>query len=76
MDNALEEVVYVLIRVHAPVMEEHNILEIVRVIQKMLNAVIIYLVNLVMEELEHVHLLAVVTQLVDNVQEEVILNAA
>ena len=76
MDNALEEVVYVLIRVHAPVMEEHILLEIVRVIQKMLNAVIIYLVNLVMEELEHVHLLAVVTQLVDNVQEEVILNAA
>ena len=76
MDNALEEVVYVLIRVHAPVMEEHIRLEIVQVIQKMLNAVIIYLVNLVMEELEHVNLLAVVTQLVDNVQEEVILNAA
>ena len=76
MDNALEEVVYVLILVHEPVMEEHIRLEIVQVIQKMLNAVIIYLVNLVMEELEHVHLLAVVTQLVDNVQEEVILNAA
>ena len=57
-------------------MEEHIRLEIVQVIQKMLNAVIIYLVNLAMEELEHVHLLAVVTQLVDNVQEEVILNAA
>jgi hypothetical protein len=78
MAHVLEEMVYVSIQVNAAVLEVQLIRENVQVIQLVLNAVIIYLVEQMMEEVENVYFQANAVELlsVENALEEMISNAA
>jgi hypothetical protein len=78
MAHVLEEMVYVSIQVNAAVLEVQLIRENVQVIQLVLNAVIIYLVGQMMEEVENVYFQANAVELlsVENALEEMISNAA
>jgi hypothetical protein len=77
MAHVLEEMVYVSIQVNAAVLEVQLIRENVQVIQLVLNAVIIYLVEQMMEEVENVYFQANAVELlsVENALEEMISNA-
>jgi hypothetical protein len=78
MENVLEEQVYVSIQVDAAVLAVQLIQENVQVIQIVLNVVIIYLVEQMMEEVENVYFQANAVELlsVENALEEMISNAA
>jgi hypothetical protein len=77
MAHVLEEMVYVSIQVDAAVPEVQLIRENAQVIQIILNVVIIYLVEQMMEELENVYFQANAVDLlsVENALEEMISNA-
>ena len=78
MAHVLEEMVYVSIQVDAAVLAVQLIRENAQVTQIILNVVIIYLVEQMMEEVENVYFQANAVELlsVENALEEMISNAA